>query len=64
MSCFENKNNEYNRESFIRAVTDYFRSGEKAPSDFLMGIELEHFVVRRDDSGAYRRVRFDGDDGI
>lgn len=64
MSCFENKNNEYNRESFIRAVTDYFRSGENAPSDFLMGIELEHFVVRRDDSGAYRRVRFDGDDGI
>ena len=64
MSCFENKNNEYNRESFIRAVTDYFRSGEKAPSDFLLGIELEHFVVRRDDSGAYRRVRFDGDDGI
>lgn len=64
MNCLGNKNSELNRESFIRAVTDYFRSGEKTPSDFLMGIELEHFAVRRDDSGAYRRVRFDGDDGI
>ena len=64
MNCLENKNNELNRESFIRAVTDYFRSGEKAPSDFLTGIELEHFVVRRDDLGVCRRVGFDGDDGI
>lgn len=64
MKCFKKENDEPCKESFIRAATEYFRSGEKKPSDFLTGIELEHFVVRKDDSGVCKRVSFYGEDGI
>lgn len=45
----------------IKALVDHFKAGEKAESDFKIGMEMEHFIVNKDTLEA---VPFLGEKGI
>ncbi len=48
-------------DSQVSKFTSYFETGEKTPDDFLIGMELEHFVVEEDSLTA---VSYYGDNGV
>lgn len=50
---------DYNRQ--IQRVVDYIKSGEKSRKDFTIGVEMEHFVVDKDD---LHTISYYGKDGV
>lgn len=50
---------DYNRQ--IERVVDYIKAGEKERKDFTIGVEMEHFVVEKDD---LHTVSYYGERGV
>ena len=49
----------YNRQK--KMITDYIKSGEKTKDNLKLGVEIEHFVVYKDN---YHSVSYYGEDGV
>ncbi|MGI6779005.1 MAG: glutamate--cysteine ligase [Acetivibrionales bacterium] len=45
----------------VEALVSYFKKGEKAPSEFKTGLELEHFIVWKD---SLKSVPYTGKEGL
>ncbi|MBT3754944.1 MAG: glutamate--cysteine ligase, partial [Candidatus Cloacimonetes bacterium] len=50
-----------NYEAQKKVITDFLHISEKAPNNFIIGAELEYFVV---DSASERSISYYGKDGI
>lgn len=50
-----------NRQEKIEKIVEYIKSGEKSYDDFTIGVEMEHFVVNKDN---LETVSYYGKDGV
>ncbi len=51
----------YNRQKQIDKIIDYFKKAETMSSDFLLGIEIEHFIIEKD---SFVAASYNGENGI